>query len=135
MRQREESSGLILLIEDNRGIAEMAGEFPERRGYSLDYASDGVTGLRLATQNGYDVIVLDLMLPGIDGLELCRRLKADPRTASVPVLLITARGREADVFLALSDGADDCLIKPFALMVFFERARALAGPARPLSAR
>ena len=68
MRQREETAGLILLIEDNRGIAEMVGEFLERLGYSLDYAADGVTGLRLATQNSYDVIVLDLMLPGLDGL-------------------------------------------------------------------
>ncbi len=81
------------------------------------------------------IFVLDWMLPGIDGLELCRRLKADPRTAHVPVLLITARGREADVFRALADGVDDCLIKPFGIAEFVERVRALAGQARPVSAR
>ena len=87
MRQREETAGLILLIEDNRGIAEMVGEFLERLGYSLDYAADGVTGLRLATQNSYDVIVLDLMLPGLDGLELCRRLRNEAKR-STPVLML-----------------------------------------------
>jgi DNA-binding response OmpR family regulator len=79
MKQREDQAGLILLIEDNRGISEMVGEFLERRGYSLDYAIDGVTGLHLAVSNSYDVIVLDLMLPGIDGLELCRKLRTEAK--------------------------------------------------------
>ena len=124
MRQREESSGLILLIEDNRGIAEMAGEFLERRGYSLDYASDGVTGLRLATQNGYDVIVLDLMLPGIDGLELCRKLRNEAKI-STPVLMLTARDTLEDKLVGLDAGADDYLVKPFEIRELEARVRAL----------
>ena len=124
MRQREESSGLILLIEDNRGIAEMAGEFLERRGYSLDYASDGLTGLRLATQNGYDVIVLDLMLPGIDGLELCRKLRNEAKV-STPVLMLTARDTLEDKLVGLDAGADDYLVKPFEIRELEARVRAL----------
>ncbi|WP_147695769.1 response regulator, partial [Vogesella mureinivorans] len=63
MKSREESAGLILLIEDNRNISEMVGEYLERKGFGVDYASDGADGLRLAVENSYDVIVLDLMLP------------------------------------------------------------------------
>ncbi len=124
MRQRDESSGLILLIEDNRGIAEMVGEFLERRGYSLDYASDGVTGLRLATQQSYDVIVLDLMLPGIDGLELCRKLRSEAKK-STPVLMLTARDTLEDKLIGLDAGADDYLVKPFEIRELEARVRAL----------
>ena len=124
MRQREETAGLILLIEDNRGIAEMVGEFLERLGYSLDYAADGVTGLRLATQNSYDVIVLDLMLPGLDGLELCRRLRNEAKR-STPVLMLTARDTLDDKLVGLEAGADDYLVKPFEIRELEARVRAL----------
>jgi DNA-binding response OmpR family regulator len=124
MKQREEGAGLILLVEDNRGIAEMVGEYLERRGYSLDYASDGSTGLRLATQNSYDVIVLDLMLPGLDGLELCRRLRKDSKI-STPVLMLTARDTLDDKLVGLDAGADDYLVKPFEIRELEARVRAL----------
>jgi DNA-binding response OmpR family regulator len=124
MKTREESSGLILLIEDNRGIAEMVGEFLERRGYGLDYAADGITGLRLATQNGYDVIILDLMLPGLDGLELCRKLRTDAKR-STPVLMLTARDTLEDKLVGLDAGADDYLVKPFEIRELEARVRAL----------
>jgi len=124
MRQREESSGLILLVEDNRGIAEMVGEFLERRGYSLDYASDGVTGLRLASQESYDVVILDLMLPGMDGLELCRRLRTESKV-STPVLMLTARDTLDDKLVGLDAGADDYLVKPFEIRELEARVRAL----------
>ncbi len=124
MKSREESVGLILLIEDNRGIAEMVGEFLERRGYSLDYASDGVTGLRLATQNSYDVIVLDLMLPGMDGLDLCRKLRQDAKR-STPVLMLPARDTLEDKLVGLDAGADDYLVKPFEIRELEARVRAL----------
>jgi DNA-binding response OmpR family regulator len=124
MKQRDDSIGLILLVEDNRGIAEMVGEFLERRGYSLDYAADGATGLRLALQNSYDVIVLDLMLPGIDGLELCRRLRNEGKR-STPVLMLTARDTLEDKLIGLDAGADDYLVKPFEIRELEARVRAL----------
>ena len=123
-KQRDETAGLILLVEDNRGIAEMVGEFLERRGYSLDYASDGVTGLRLAATNSYDVVVLDLMLPGLDGLELCRRLRHDSKK-STPVLMLTARDTLEDKLVGLDAGADDYLVKPFEIRDLEARVRAL----------
>ena len=121
---KAESAGMVLLIEDNRGIAEMVGEFLERRKYSLDYAGDGVTGLRLASQNSYDVVVLDLMLPGMDGLEVCRRLRAETKKAT-PVLMLTARDTLEDKVAGLDAGADDYLVKPFEIRELEARIRAL----------
>ena len=120
---KAESAGMGLLIEDNRGIAEMVGEFLERRKYSLDYAGDGVTGLRLASQNSYDVVVLDLMLPGMDGLEVCRVLRG--RGDRTPVLMLTARHETADRVAGLDAGADDYLVKPFELDELLARMRAV----------
>ena len=124
MKQREEQAGLILLIEDNRGIAEMVGEYLERRGYGVDYAADGVTGLRLAIANSYDVIVLDLMLPGMDGIDLCRHLRGEAKK-STPVLMLTARDTLDDKLVGLEAGADDYLVKPFEIRELEARVRAL----------
>ncbi|MDW8478993.1 MAG: response regulator transcription factor [Xanthomonadales bacterium] len=124
MPSRDEHAGLILLIEDNRNIAEMVGEYLERRGYGVDYAADGVTGLHLAVTNSYDVIVLDLMLPGLDGLELCRKLRQEGKRAT-PVLMLTARDTLDDKVKGLDAGADDYLVKPFAIQELEARIRAL----------
>jgi DNA-binding response OmpR family regulator len=124
MNTRDESRGLVLLVEDNRGIAEMVGEFLERRGYSLDYAADGISGLHLAVENSYDVVILDLMLPGMDGLEVCQRLRKDAKKAT-PVLMLTARDTLDDKVTGLDAGADDYLIKPFAIQELEARLRAL----------
>jgi DNA-binding response OmpR family regulator len=124
MNGREDSKGLVLLVEDNRGIAEMVGEYLERRGYSLDFAADGVAGLHLAVDNSYDIIILDLMLPGMDGLEVCRRLRKDAKKAT-PVLMLTARDTLGDKVSGLDAGADDYLIKPFAIQELEARLRAL----------
>jgi DNA-binding response OmpR family regulator len=118
------SAGMILLVEDNRGIAEMVGEFLERRGYGVDYASDGPAGLRFASEQSYDVIVLDLMLPGLDGLEVCRRLRSDAKK-STPVLMLTARDTLEDKVAGLDAGADDYLVKPFEIRELEARVRAL----------
>ena len=75
MRNNQEPSGLVLIIEDNRNISEMVGEYLESKGFEVDYAVDGLDGYRLAAENTYDVIILDLMLPRLDGLEVCRRLR------------------------------------------------------------
>lgn len=124
MTVREDTPGVILLVEDNRGIAEMVGEFLERRGFSVDYASDGVTGLHLAVTNSYDVIVLDLMLPGMDGLDVCRKLRHDAKRPT-PVLMLTARDTLDDKLVGLEAGADDYLVKPFEIRELEARVRAL----------
>jgi DNA-binding response OmpR family regulator len=103
----------LLVIEDHRDIAENIADYLEPRGHILDFAANGVTGLKLATDNNYDVIVLDLMLPGLDGIELCRRLRAQARTT--PVLMLTARDRLEDKVQGFEAGADDYLVKPFAM--------------------
>ncbi len=124
MGKRDDQSGLILLIEDNRGISETVGEFLERRGYSVDYAADGITGLHIAVTNSYDVIVLDLMLPGLDGIELCRKLRSDAKL-STPVLMLTARDTVEDKLVGLDAGADDYLVKPFEIRELEARIRSL----------
>jgi DNA-binding response OmpR family regulator len=124
MRSRDEQAGFILLVEDNRGIAEMVGEFLERKGYSLDFATDGVTGLHLAVTNSYDAIILDLMLPGMDGIDLCRKLRQDAKRAT-PVLMLTARDTLEDKIHGLDAGADDYLVKPFEIKELEARVRAL----------
>lgn len=115
---------LVLLIEDNNDIAEMIAEYMERRDYQLDFAADGITGLHLAVSNSYDCIVLDLMLPGLDGLELCRKLRQDGKN-STPVIMLTARDTLDDKVDGLDAGADDYLIKPFEIRELEARVAAL----------
>ena len=80
MRHSQETAGLVLVVEDNRNISEMIGEYLEGRGFEVDYATDGLDGYRLAVENSYDVLVLDLMLPRLDGMEVCKRLRNEART-------------------------------------------------------
>ncbi|MBK7645160.1 MAG: response regulator [Planctomycetes bacterium] len=125
----------VLLVEDELDLVFLLERTLRDHGFDTSTCVDGNIALARALAQPPDMLVLDWMLPGVDGIELCRRLKADPRSAHVPVLLITARGRDADVFRALAEGADDCMIKPFGLAEFVQRVRALAGPLRPVSAR
>ena len=120
----QEQAGLVLIVEDNRNISEMVGEYLESRGFEVDYASDGLDGYRLAAENSYDVIVLDLMLPRLDGVEVCKRLRNEARK-STPVLMLTARDTLDEKLTGLSSGADDYLTKPFAIQELEARLRAL----------
>jgi len=95
----------ILIIEDHRDIAEMMYDYFERRNYELDYASDGRMGFNLANQNDYDVILLDLMLPEMDGIEVCRRLREESKVYT-PILMLTARDTLEDKVKGLEIGAD-----------------------------
>jgi DNA-binding response OmpR family regulator len=104
----------ILIIEDNPDIAANLGDYLEDRGHTVDFAGDGVTGLHLAVVNDFDAIVLDLALPGMDGLEVCRKLREDAHK-DTPVLMLTARDRLEDKLAGFETGADDYLVKPFAL--------------------
>lgn len=104
----------ILVVEDNRDIAANLGDYLEERGHTVDFAADGIAGLHLAVSNPFDAIVLDLNLPGMDGLEVCRRLRRDAHKQT-PVLMLTARDSLDQKLSGFESGADDYLIKPFAL--------------------
>lgn len=114
----------LLVIEDNPDIIANLFGFFEPLGYTLDVARNGNAGLKLAVQNQYDVIVLDLSLPGLDGVEVCRRLREDHHN-SVPILMLTARDTEHDKVTGLSVGADDYLVKPYSLLELEARLKAL----------
>jgi CheY-like chemotaxis protein len=104
----------LLVIEDNLDIAENIGDYFQARGGILDFAMDGIGGLHLALTHPYDVIILDIMLPGMDGLTLCRKLRKEAVKAP-PVLMLTARDTLNDKLEGFASGADDYLVKPFAL--------------------
>jgi DNA-binding response OmpR family regulator len=114
----------LLLIEDNLDLSANVGEFLEARGNTVDYARDGNQGLQLAGSDGYDAIILDLGLPGMDGLTLCRRLR-DTARRDVPIVMLTARDTEADKLSGFDAGADDYLTKPFSLLELQARLKAL----------
>lgn len=114
----------VLIVEDNRDLAANIADYLEARGYLVDVAMDGVTGLHLAVTQPHDAIILDLMLPGIDGLTLCRRLRQDAQS-TVPVLMLTARVTLDDKAAGFGEGADDYLVKPFELRELDMRVRAL----------
>ncbi|MEF2155629.1 response regulator transcription factor [Luteimonas sp. FXH3W] len=122
--QHTRDGGLVLIVEDNRDISEMVGEYLESKGFDVDFAADGADGLRLATDNNYDVIILDLMLPRMDGMEVCRRLREDARKAT-PILMLTSRDALEEKLDGLSAGADDYLTKPFAVQELEARLRAM----------
>jgi DNA-binding response OmpR family regulator len=113
----------ILLIEDQRDIAANIWDFLEVRGFVMDHAADGATGLRMGLDGAYDVIILDLGLPKLDGLDLCRALRAAGR--DTPVLILTARDTLDDKLAGFAEGADDYLVKPFAMKELEARLRAL----------
>lgn len=114
----------ILVIEDNQDIAANLGDYLEDRGHTVDFAADGITGLHLAIVHEFDAIVLDLNLPGMDGLEVCRKLRGEARKQT-PVLMLTARDTLQDKVIGLDAGADDYLVKPFAIQELEARLRAL----------
>ena len=113
----------ILLIEDQRDIAANIWDYLEHRGFVMDHAGDGAAGLRMALDGNYDVIVLDLGLPKLDGMDLCRALRAAHR--DTPVLMLTARDTLDDKLTGFAEGADDYVVKPFAMKEVEARIRAL----------
>ena len=119
-----EATSMILLVEDHNDIAEMVTAYFENRGFLVDYAADGVTGLHLAVSNSYDAIILDLMLPGMDGTDVCHKLRTEARR-DTPVIMLTARDTIDDKITGLETGADDYLIKPFDIKELEARVRSL----------
>ena len=113
----------ILIIEDDEDIQELVRYNLAREGYRVKAVVSAEEGLRAARAEVPDVILLDLMLPGVDGLELCRMLKADQKVRHIPVIMLTAKGEEADVVAGLELGADDYVTKPFSVKILIARMR------------
>lgn len=114
----------ILLIEDDPDILELAQYNLERDGFSVSTASDGEEGLRKAQGVKPDLIVLDLMMPGMDGLKVCQKLRASDDTKNTPIIMLTAKGEESDIVIGLEMGADDYMTKPFSPKELIARIRA-----------
>jgi len=114
----------ILIVEDNTDLAENIADYLKEQGHMLDIASDGIGGLHLAVTKEYDAIILDVMLPGMDGLSFCRKLRAEAEVQT-PVLMLTARDKLPDKLEGFGAGADDYLVKPFALQELTARLQAL----------
>jgi two-component system alkaline phosphatase synthesis response regulator PhoP len=127
----------ILIVEDEKDIAELVAYNLKREGFQVRLADSGEKGLALAQKTPPDLVLLDLMLPGVDGREVCRRLKANEATRSIPVVMLTARGEDTDVVAGLELGADDYITKPFSPKVLLARVRSVlrrrAEPALELS--
>lgn len=114
----------ILVIEDNRDILANVVDYLELKNYVVDCAQDGLSGLHLAATEHYDLIVLDVMLPGIDGFHVCKRLREDAQS-DTPIIMLTARDALDDRLQGLQAGADDYLVKPFALSELVARIEAV----------
>jgi DNA-binding response OmpR family regulator len=130
-----EAGSRVLVVDDDPALADVVGRYLRRDGFEVDFATDGVTGLKQALATLPDIVVLDLMLPGMDGLEVCRRLR---QVAPIPVVMLTALGEESDRIAGLEIGADDYVTKPFSPRELAARVRAVlrraAGGMPPVSA-
>jgi two-component system, OmpR family, phosphate regulon response regulator OmpR len=115
----------ILLVEDDARLAAMVAEYLGRHDLDVTVAPDGERGLAALRRGRFDVVLLDVMLPGVDGLEVCRRIRAAPEWAALPVLMLTARGEDVDKIVGLELGADDYLAKPFNPRELLARIRAV----------
>jgi two-component system phosphate regulon response regulator PhoB len=115
----------VLLVEDERDIAELIRYHVDKAGMRVVHAADGAAALRLARAEHPDLVILDLMLPGLDGLEVCRQLRRDALTRRVPIIMLTARGEEVDRVVGLELGADDYVVKPFSPRELIARIRAV----------
>ena len=115
----------ILIVDDEEDILELIQYNLTREGYDVVGAESGEKALQIAKTDPIDLIVLDLMLPAIDGLEVAKRLKRDPKTDQIPIIMLTAKGEEADVVTGLELGADDYISKPFSPRILIARIRAV----------
>jgi len=117
-----QASARVLVVEDDATVAEVVGRYLERDGYQVEVLTDGAMALARALSSPPDLILLDLMLPGMDGMEVCRRIRG---TAPTPIIMLTARGQEGDRVLGLELGADDYVAKPFSPRELTARVRAV----------
>ncbi len=118
----------VLLIDDDERLPELLRSYLEQNGVTLAHAPDGLRGLAMLDQGAWDAVLLDVMMPGIDGLEVCKRIRA---RSTVPVIMLTARGDETDRVVGLELGADDYVAKPFSPRELLARLRAVLRRSRP----
>jgi DNA-binding response OmpR family regulator len=114
-----------LVVEDDADIVELVTHYLEREGFSVESVGDGRSALDRLRSSAYDLLILDVQLPGLDGLALCAEARRDKRTRAVPIVMLTARGDEADRVVGLEMGADDYVVKPFSPKELVARVRAL----------
>jgi DNA-binding response OmpR family regulator len=114
-----------LVVEDDADIVELVTHYLEREGFTVESVGDGRSGLERLRATAWDLLILDVQLPGLDGLALCAEARRDKRTRSVPIVMLTARGDEADRIVGLEMGADDYVVKPFSPNELVARVRAL----------
>ena len=115
----------VLIVEDDPDIVELITHYLEAEGFRVDTLADGADAFNRLKEESYDLLVLDLQLPGMDGLSLCAALRRDPDTERLPIIMLTARGDESDRVVGLEVGADDYVVKPFSPKELVARARAL----------
>jgi two-component system OmpR family response regulator/two-component system alkaline phosphatase synthesis response regulator PhoP len=129
---RPKPAARVLLVEDDDHIRELVELHLQLEGLTVASTRDGNDGLARARAESFELIVLDLMLPGLDGVTVCRAIRRDSRNADTPILMLTARRDEADKVLGLDSGADDYLTKPFGVRELVARVRALLRRRRPI---
>lgn len=115
----------ILVVEDERDILHLVKLYLEKEGYRVSTAATGPDGLKAARSEHPDLLILDLMLPDMDGLEVCKRLRSDQQTATLPIIMLTAKAEESDTVIGLELGADDYVTKPFSPKALVARVKAL----------
>ena len=115
----------ILLVEDDKLLGEILKENLELENYSVDWRQTGAALPEYVKKNIFDLVILDVMLPGENGLDVCRKIKASPETKNIPVIILSAKGEEIDVVLGLELGADDYVSKPFSPKILFSRIKAI----------
>ncbi len=115
----------VLVVDDEKDLVELVKYHLEKEGLKCLEARDGETALRVAKESTPDLVVLDLMLPGLDGLEVCRKLRKDPKTSSMAIIMLTAKAEEVDRIVGLEMGADDYMVKPFSPRELVARVKAV----------
>ena len=120
----------ILIVEDDPSFSRAINHIVEKEGYDVSTASNGMTGLRMATEDKPDLLILDVMLPGIDGFEICSRLRNEPQTAKLPIMMLSAKGQESDKTTGLKVGADEYLTKPVDRELLLEKITTLLAKER-----
>jgi two-component system, OmpR family, alkaline phosphatase synthesis response regulator PhoP len=128
------AKGTILVIDDEKDLIELVSYNLQKEGFVVKCARDGESGLAAAAADTPDLVIVDLMMPGIDGLEVCRRLRTDSRTAAVPIIMLTAKSAESDRVVGLELGADDYITKPFSPRELAARIKAVLRRSSPQAA-